>query len=147
MCSYNISINILVLLHGDTNFEWLCQIAYASQGHSCLQCLNPFLSLRRPLRRFKDSPTSCLWLYLISKYQILTFEWVVQLRDDPIGVILTHVDTFQLIFSKIRKIIKQPYFSKPQRPPIISKLSCSWHIIATSYKGVNNTRYDHRLLH
>ena len=35
---------------------------------------------------------------------ILTFEWVVWLRNDFTGVILTHLNTFQPIFSLVRKI-------------------------------------------
>ena len=68
-------------------------------------------------------------------FLIITFERTVWLRNDFTGVILTHVDTFQPIFSKIRTIIKQPIVvDAPAPPPIISKLSCSWPI--TNHKPI-----------
>ena len=42
------------------------------------------------------------------------------MRNDYTGVILTHVDTFQPIFSKIRKIIKCPIVVyAPVGPPLL----------------------------
>jgi len=47
------------------------------------------------------------------------------LRNNFTGVILTHVDTSQPIFSKSRKIIKQPIVVNATVGPIISQLNCA----------------------
>jgi len=41
-----------------------------------------------------------LWSYGAFKFFIITIEWVVCLRNDFTGVILTHIDTFPPLFSK-----------------------------------------------
>ena len=46
-------------------------------------------------------------IYRAFRFLIIAIEGVVWLRNDFTGVLLTHVDTFQPISSKIRKIIKQ----------------------------------------
>jgi len=63
----------------------------------------------------------------------ITFEWVVWLRNDFTGVVPTHVDTFQPIFGKIRRIIRWPIdVNVSVGSPIICKLNCSWSIRTTN---------------
>ena len=75
-------------------------------------------------------------IYKPSGFLIITFEWVVWLRNDVTGVILTHIDTFQSIFSKVRKIIKQPIVvnapvASPLRPPPLNQLRMINHELQT----------------
>ena len=68
-------------------------------------------------------------IYRAFGFSIITIEWVVWLRNDFAGVILTRADTFQPISSQIRKIIKQSIIvNAPVVHTIISKLNCVWPI-------------------
>ena len=61
-------------------------------------------------------------------FLIIAFEWVVALSNSFAGVILTHAEIFQPIFSKIRKIILLPIA-----------------VNDTTHKDINNTRNHHSL--
>jgi len=81
-------------------------------------------------------------------FLIITFKWVVWLRNDFTSIVLTHVDTSQPIFNEIRKTINQPcpsFVNVPVPPPLISKINCSWPI--TNHKPHQDIKdtWFHRL--
>jgi len=102
------------------------------------------------LLRFSQEPNKphpMIDIYRAFGFLIITIEWMVWLRNYFTGIILTHEDTFQPIFSKIRKINKWSLVvHAPMGAPLISQLNCTWpNMNHKPQKDINNTRYHHWL--